>query len=78
MKGLKITKRESESVNRRMTGNAMTKRKRTNTDLQNTTQKTKDRATGGELRCSGKGWQYMIVALPTFYTLQKRKERWPW
>ena len=71
MKVLKITKRESESVNRRMTGNTMTKRKRTNTDLQNTTQKTKDRATGGELRCSGKGRQYMIVALLTLYTLQK-------
>ena len=38
----------------------MTKRKRTNNDLQNTTQKTKDRVTqtplktGGELRCSGR------------------------
>jgi len=38
----------------------LAKRKRTNDDLKNTTQKTKDRATrtppktGGELRCSGK------------------------
>ena len=38
----------------------MDKRKRTNNDLHNTTQKTKDRATpnplntGGELRCSGR------------------------
>ena len=35
----------SESVNRGMTDNTMTKRKRTNNDLQNTTQKTKDRMT---------------------------------
>ena len=41
-------------------GIIMAKRKRTINDLQNTTQKTKDRATqtplkiGGELRCSGR------------------------
>jgi hypothetical protein len=33
-----------KSINRR-TDNTMAKRKRTNNDLQNTTQKTKDRAT---------------------------------
>jgi hypothetical protein len=52
----------SEAINLRRTDNTMAKRKekRTNNDLQNNTQKIKDRATrtslktGGELRCSGK------------------------
>jgi hypothetical protein len=34
-----------EAINRRMTDNTMAKRKRTNNDLQNITQKTKDRTT---------------------------------
>jgi hypothetical protein len=54
------TKGKSEAVNRRRTDNTMAKRKstRTNNDLQNTTQKTNDRATRTplktkvELRCS--------------------------
>jgi hypothetical protein len=59
-KGSKIPKKLSESVNRRRTDNTMAKRQRANNDLQNTTQKTKDRATrtslkpGGEPRCLGK------------------------
>jgi hypothetical protein len=52
----------SEAVNLRRTDNTMAKRKvkRTNNDLQITTQKMTDRATrtslktGGELRCSGR------------------------
>ena len=44
-KRLKIPKGQSEAVNRRKTDNTMVKRKRTNNDLQNTTQKTKDWAT---------------------------------
>jgi hypothetical protein len=46
-KGLKIAKGKSEAVNRR-TDNTMAKRKldqRTNNDLQNITQKTKNRVT---------------------------------
>jgi len=35
-KSLKIPKGQSESVNRKMTDNTMTKRKTTNNDLQNT------------------------------------------
>ena len=50
-----IRSRKSEVVNRRK-DTTMTKRKRTNNDLQNTTQETKDRATplrsGCERRCS--------------------------
>ena len=42
MKSLKITKGQSETVNQRRTENEMAKRKRTNIDLQNTTQKHKD------------------------------------
>ena len=38
MKSLKITKGQSETVNQRRTENEMAKRKRTNIDLQNTTQ----------------------------------------
>ena len=59
-KSLEILKWLSESVNRRRTNNIMVKGKRTNNDLQNTTQKTKDRVTptplktGGELMCSGR------------------------
>ena len=48
-----IRKKRLKPVNRRRTGNTMAKRKMTNNDSQNTTQKTKDRAptkTGGELR----------------------------
>jgi cbb3-type cytochrome oxidase cytochrome c subunit len=41
-KNLKIPKGYSESVSRRRTDNTMTKRKRTNNDLQKTTQKAKD------------------------------------
>ena len=58
-KSLKIPKGQSEAVLRR-TDNTMTKRKRTNNDLQNITQNTEDRATrtslktGGESRCSGR------------------------
>ena len=60
-KGSKIPKKLSESVNRRRTDNTMAKRQRANNDLQNTTQKIKDRATltllttgGGELMFSGR------------------------
>ena len=41
---MKIPKWQSEAVNRR-TDNTMAKRKRTNNDVQNTTQKTTDLAT---------------------------------
>jgi hypothetical protein len=44
-KSLKISNGQSESVNQKRTDNTMAKRKRSNNDLQNTTQKTKDRAT---------------------------------
>jgi len=39
------------------------KQKRTHNDLQNITQKTKDRATRGEIRCSGKvrSSNYLII-----------------
>ena len=40
----KDTKEKPEAVHRRMTDNTMAKRKRTNNDLQNITQKTNDRA----------------------------------
>jgi hypothetical protein len=40
-----IRKKRLKPVNRRRTGNIMAKRKMTNNDSQNTTQKTKDRAT---------------------------------
>jgi len=40
MKSLKISKRSSETGNRRKTGNTMAKRTRTNNDLQNIMQKT--------------------------------------
>ena len=55
-KSLKIPKGKSEAVKRRRTDITMAKRKRTNNDLQNITQKSKDQAkqtplkTGGELR----------------------------
>ena len=57
---LKIPKTLSESVNQRSDNTMAAKRHRTNNDLQNTTQNTKDRATQtqleseGELGCSGK------------------------
>ena len=56
---MKIPKGKSESVNLR-TDNTTAKRKRTNNDIQNTTHKIKDRATGtslktrSELGCSRK------------------------
>ena len=42
MKSLKIPNWLSEAVNRRRTDNTVIKRKRTNKDLQNTTQITRD------------------------------------
>ena len=54
-----MPKGHSKSVTQRSTDTTMAKRKRTNNDLQNTTQKTKDLAkrtpqkTGSVLRCSG-------------------------
>ena len=42
---LKIPKGKSESANQRRTDSTMTKRTRTNNDLQNITYKTKDRVT---------------------------------
>ena len=39
-------KEQSQAVNQKRTDNTMAKWKRTNNDLQNITQKTKDRATG--------------------------------
>jgi len=48
-KSLKIPKGISESVNRR-TDNTMTKRKRTNNHIQNTTQKTTDGVTRNPLK----------------------------
>ena len=52
-KSLKIQKGQYKFVNRRRTDNTMTERKkdiRTNNDLQNTTQKTKDRTTRSPLQ----------------------------
>ena len=51
-KNLKIPK-GSEAVNRRKTDNTMATKKRTNHNLQNITQKTKDRATRTPLKISG-------------------------
>jgi len=59
-KSLKIPKGYLEAVNRSRTDNTMVKRKRTNDDLQYTSQTTKDRATrippttDAKLRCSGR------------------------
>ena len=61
-KSFNIRKGQSQSVNRRrkQTQWQTVKEQRTSNDLQNTTLKTKDRATrtplktGGEIRCSGK------------------------
>ena len=50
-KSLKIPKEQSESVNRRRTHNTMAKR--TNNDIQNITQKTKDRTTRTPLKTGG-------------------------
>ena len=50
-KSLKLPKGYSKAVNRRRPDNAMAKR--TNNDLQNTTQKTKDQATGTPLTTRG-------------------------
>jgi hypothetical protein len=53
MKSLNIPKRYTEVINRRRTGNTMTKRKkdkRTNNNLQNTTQKTTDWSTRTPLK----------------------------
>jgi hypothetical protein len=44
-KSLKIPKGLSEALNQRRTDNIMAKRKSTKNDLQNNTQKTKDRGT---------------------------------
>ena len=52
-KSLKIRKVQSQSINRRRTGNTMAKgknNKRTNNDLQNTAQKTKGRASRTPLK----------------------------
>jgi hypothetical protein len=54
------TKGIIRSVNRRRTDNTMAKRKRTNDDLQNIAQKTKNRATrtllrSGENACAQEG-----------------------
>jgi hypothetical protein len=51
-KNLKIPK-GSETVIRRKTDNTMATKKRTNHNLQNITQKTKDRATRTPLKISG-------------------------
>jgi hypothetical protein len=53
-KSLKIPKSYSEAVNRKKTDKTMTKK--TNNNLQNTTQKTKDRATQTLL-----GYQYFSL-----------------
>ena len=52
---MRIQNGQSEAVNRR-TDDTMAKRKRTNNDLQNATQKLTrtPQKTGGELRCSGR------------------------
>ena len=47
---LKIPKGYSGAINPGRTDNSMAKGKKTNNDLQNTTQKTKDRATGIPLK----------------------------
>jgi hypothetical protein len=60
-KSLKIPKELSESVNRR-TDNTMAKRKRTNSHLHNTTQKTKDPAMNG-----------VIILNHEFCTYRRRK-----
>ena len=41
---MKITKGQSKAVNRRRTENEIVERKRTNNNVQNTTQKSEDRA----------------------------------
>ena len=65
---------KSKSVIRRKTDNTITKRKRTNNDLQNTTHKTKDRATriplitGCERRCSGRLGSYISTSGTSRFT----------
>jgi hypothetical protein len=67
---LKIPKGESEAVSQKGTDNTMVKRKGTNHDLQNITEKPKDRAkrtqlkTGDELGCS----ERVSSSSSTFYT----------
>ena len=61
-KPLKIPNGGTKSVNRRRTDNTMTKRKRTNSDVQNTVQKINDRLArtalktgeGDQLKCFGR------------------------
>ena len=53
----------SEAVNRWKTDNTMATKKRTNHNLQNITQKTKDRATRTPLKTSG-------VAKPSAWTIK--------
>ena len=55
-KNLKIPKTLSESVNQRSDNTMSAKRHRTNNDLQNTTQNTKDRATQTQLKSEGEPW----------------------
>jgi len=70
-KSLKIPKRSSESVNRRRTHNTMVKKKKgkKDKDLQNNTQKTKNRATRTPLKAGGgaemllKGKQFLLNIL---------------
>jgi len=53
-----------EAVNQRRTVNTMAKDKRTNIDLQNTTQKTKDRATCTHLKTREDLISFGMVAFP--------------
>jgi len=53
----KIPKWQSEAVNQRRTNNTVAKRKRTNNDLQDITQKTKDRVTRTSLKIAGELWK---------------------
>jgi len=62
-KSLKIPKVESQAKNGRRTDNAMDKRKRTNNDIQNITQKTKDRATRTTLKTGDELRYYGIITI---------------
>jgi len=54
----------------------MTKRKRTNKDLQNTTQKTKNRATQTSLKLVGKIKKSQLYMYTIFFQQNLRYELW--
>jgi hypothetical protein len=80
--GLIIPMRLSEDVNRRRTDNRMTKRKRTNNNLQNMTQKDKDRGTRTHWKnrewteMPKKGKQFLLhMWQPSCYSCYKPSEK---